>query len=80
MYKLLHEIEFIKQESLSPNELDALVDALQLAGEKLTQSNTMVTKPKEGSAQKSIASLEAIGVRIYGLDAPHQHNSYNEIS
>ncbi|XP_007026191.2 PREDICTED: katanin p60 ATPase-containing subunit A1 isoform X1 [Theobroma cacao] len=79
------EIEFLKQGSLNPNELDALVSVLQLAGGKLGQSKSRVGKPREGSSQmpsaeKSIASLEAMGVRIYGLDAPHQNSSYSEIS
>ncbi|XVE87727.1 hypothetical protein DITRI_Ditri19aG0011200 [Diplodiscus trichospermus] len=74
------EIEFLKTGSLSPNELDALVSALRLAGEKLTQRNTTVTKPREASPQNSIASLEAMGVRIYGLDSPQQHSAYSEIS
>ncbi|XVF27955.1 hypothetical protein REPUB_Repub14bG0153600 [Reevesia pubescens] len=73
-------IEFIKEGSLNPKELDALVSTLKLAGEKLKQRNTMVKKPREASSQKSIAGLEDMGVRIYGLDAPHQHNSYSEIS
>ncbi|XVF26106.1 hypothetical protein REPUB_Repub13aG0271200 [Reevesia pubescens] len=78
------EIEFMKQGSLNPKELDALVSALELAGGRFTQRSTLVTKPRESSpqmpAQKSIASLEAMGVRIYGLDAPHQNNLYSEIS
>ncbi|XP_022716159.1 proteasome-associated ATPase-like isoform X2 [Durio zibethinus] len=78
------EIEFIKQGSLNPKELDALVSVLELAGARFARSSTLVKKPREGSprmpAQKSIASLEAMGVRIYGLDAPHQNNSYCEIS
>ncbi|XWS15531.1 hypothetical protein CRYUN_Cryun34aG0008000 [Craigia yunnanensis] len=78
------EIEFIKQGSLNTKELDALVSILELAGRRLAQRSNLVTKPREGCsqmpAQKSIASLEAMGVRIYGLDAPHQNNSYSEIS
>ncbi|XWS19360.1 hypothetical protein CRYUN_Cryun31cG0009100 [Craigia yunnanensis] len=78
------EIEFIKQGSLNAKELDAFVSALELAGGRFAQSRTLVTKPREGSpqmpAQKSIASLEAMGVKIYGLDAPHQNNSYSEVS
>ncbi|XVF87795.1 hypothetical protein PTKIN_Ptkin18bG0149600 [Pterospermum kingtungense] len=78
------EIEFMKQGSLSDKELDALVSALVLAGGRSALNSTMATKPREGSsqmpAQKSIASLEAMGVRIYGLDASHQNNSYSEIS
>ena len=61
-----------------------MVSILELAGGRLAQRNNLAAKPREGSSQmpakKSIASLEAMGVRIYGLDAPHQNNSYNEIS
>ncbi|XP_022720660.1 uncharacterized protein LOC111278295 isoform X4 [Durio zibethinus] len=78
------EIEFIKQGSLNTKELDALISALQLAGGRFARSSTLVTKPRESSpqmgAQKSIDSLKAMGVRIYGLDAPRQNNSYSEIS
>ncbi|KAE9599085.1 putative adenosinetriphosphatase [Lupinus albus] len=69
------EIEFIKEGSLSPEELDAFVSILQLAGNKTTQRNTLEKKPREEneqvpSADVSISSLEAMGVRIYGLDEP----------
>ncbi|GAV73208.1 AAA domain-containing protein [Cephalotus follicularis] len=72
------EIEFIKQGSLSPNELDALASALQLAGMKMV-------KPKEGTSRvplsdKSIGSLESMGVRIYGLDGADKNSSNNVIS
>ncbi|KAB2025964.1 hypothetical protein ES319_D06G186100v1 [Gossypium barbadense] len=78
------EIEFIKQGSLNQKELEAFVSALELASGRFAQSSSLVNKPREGSAQipaqKSISSLEAMGVRIYGLDAPHQNKPYNEIS
>ncbi|TYI23653.1 hypothetical protein ES332_A06G179500v1 [Gossypium tomentosum] len=78
------EIEFIKQGSLNQKELEAFVSALELAGGRFAQSSSLGNKPREGSAQipaqKSISSLEAMGVRIYGLDAPHQNKPYNEIS
>ncbi|XP_020090144.1 spastin isoform X1 [Ananas comosus] len=75
------EIEFIKRGSLSLKELDALVSALRLAGEK-DANETSVKNPKsysfrEGnshgskrtpSVEKSVSALEAMGVRVYGLD------------
>ncbi|GLT72662.1 hypothetical protein SLA2020_445720 [Shorea laevis] len=77
------EIEFIKPGSLSPKELDALVSVLELAGGKLGQNKTL--KPREGtarvpSAEKSVASLESMGVRIYGLDEARDFSSNSEIS
>ncbi|OMO64795.1 hypothetical protein COLO4_31833 [Corchorus olitorius] len=79
------EIEFMKQGSLNPKELDALVSVLQLAGGKLGQNKTTIRRPMEGSPQvpsveKSITSLEAMGVKIYGLDALHQTSSNSDIS
>ncbi|ESW19675.1 hypothetical protein PHAVU_006G145500 [Phaseolus vulgaris] len=69
------EIEFIKQGELSPEELDAFISVLQLAGNMLGQKNTLERKPKEEtgklpSVDKSISELEGMGVRIYGLDEP----------
>ena len=71
----MQEIEYIKQGSLSSKELDAFVYVLGLAGGKLGQNWTFGSgrKPHEGtvrvqSADKSIASLESIGVKIYGVD------------
>ncbi|KAB5560361.1 hypothetical protein DKX38_005318 [Salix brachista] len=76
------EVEFIKSGSLSTTELDAFVSALQLAGSKL---RPLDRKPVEGSARvpssdKSVANLESMGVRIYGLDEPNLNSSNNEIS
>lgn len=73
---ILQEIEFIKQGSLSPEELDAFVSVLQLAGNKLVQRNPPGRRPREEaehvpqSPDKSISSLEAMGVRVYGLNEP----------
>ncbi|XP_027932402.1 cell division control protein 48 homolog D isoform X2 [Vigna unguiculata] len=69
------EIEFIKQGELSPEELDAFISVLQLAGNKLGQKSTLERKPREEtekvpSVDKSISDLEGMGVRIYGLDEP----------
>ncbi|KAL5157711.1 Cell division cycle protein [Glycine soja] len=79
------EIEFIKQGDLSPEELDAFVSVLQLAGNKLGQRNTLERKPREEtekvpSVDKSISDLEGMGVRIYGLDEPVGISNDGEIS
>ena len=71
----MQEIEFIKQGNLSPEELDAFISALKLAGTKMGQRNALERKPREETEQlpsvdKSISSLEAMGVRIYGLNEP----------
>lgn len=75
LWPTLQEIEFIKQGNLSTEELDAFVSVLQLAGNKMGQRNTLERKPREEieqvpSVEKSISSLEAMGVRIFGLDKP----------
>ncbi|KAK9267500.1 hypothetical protein L1049_009928 [Liquidambar formosana] len=79
------EIEFIKQGSFSLQELDALVSVLQLARGRFGQSKTLERKPGDDtarmpSAEKSVAGLESLGVRIYGLDEPHLGHSNSEIS
>ncbi|KAH0985941.1 hypothetical protein GBA52_013118 [Prunus armeniaca] len=79
------DIEFMKEGSLSPKELDALVAALQLAGTKLGQNSTLERRPREDttqvpSSEKLIASLESMGVRIYGINEPHVSSSSKEIS
>ncbi|KAL4628278.1 hypothetical protein ACB092_05G225600 [Castanea dentata] len=79
------EIEFIKEGSLSSNELEALVSVLELAGGKLGQNWNFERKPREGtarvpSAEKSVASLESMGVKVYGLDEAPVYSSNIEIS
>lgn len=69
----MQEIEFIKQGRLSSKELEAFVSVLGLAGGNLGQNCSFGRKPQEGavrvqSADKSIARLESMGVKIYGLD------------
>ncbi|KAJ9689802.1 hypothetical protein PVL29_012464 [Vitis rotundifolia] len=78
------EIEFIKQGSFSPEELDALVSVLQFAGGRVEQNKTLERRPRGDapqmhSAQKSIASLEAMGVRVFGADEPLGGHSKNEV-
>ncbi|BBH00700.1 P-loop containing nucleoside triphosphate hydrolases superfamily protein [Prunus dulcis] len=78
------DIEFMKEGSLSLQELDALVAALQLAGTKLGQNSALERRPREDTTQvpseKLIASLESMGVRIYGINEPHVSSSSKEIS
>ncbi|XP_058723741.1 uncharacterized protein LOC131595415 [Vicia villosa] len=78
------EIEFMKQGNLSPEELDAFISVLQLAGNKLVEKNPLGKKPWEEieqapSVDKAISSLEAMGVRTYGLNEPIG-TSNNEVS
>ncbi|KAK1297513.1 hypothetical protein QJS10_CPB15g01710 [Acorus calamus] len=70
------EIEFLKQGSFSPEELDAFVSALKLASGRNVK-RTLEKKPRgypykrsdsQTSMEKLIESLEAMGVRAYGLD------------
>lgn len=75
----------MKQGSLSPKELDALVSALQLAGGKLGQTSTTGRRSREDTTQtpsteKLIASLESMGVRIYGVDEPNVSSASKDIS
>lgn len=76
------EIEFLKQGSFSPAELDALVSILQIAGEKSGHSRTLERRNPSAvpSTNKSIASLESMGVRVFGLDEPRVGSSSDEIS
>ncbi|GAB2301047.1 hypothetical protein Dimus_035083 [Dionaea muscipula] len=78
------EFEFIKKGSFSANELEALVSLLQLASQRPQQGKSMDMKPGEYSggspSKKSIADLEAMGVRVFGLDAPHSGHRNGEIS
>lgn len=74
------EIEFIKPGSFSLKELDALISALKIAGEKgvkgssgkgnentLRKGNNQRSKHLP-SMEKIVSDLEAMGVRVYGFD------------
>ncbi|XP_052181807.1 uncharacterized protein LOC127794600 isoform X2 [Diospyros lotus] len=75
------EIEFLKRGSFSHQELDALVSVLQLAGQtKMLERKTKGDTTQKASVEKSVASLEAMGVRIYGLNEPNFGYSKSEIS
>ncbi|KAL3521914.1 hypothetical protein ACH5RR_014748 [Cinchona calisaya] len=75
------EIEFMKSGSLTPEELDALVSVMQIAG----QQKTLELRPKgdlakSPSMDKTVAGLEAMGVKIFGLAEPNVDRSKQEIS
>lgn len=81
----MQEVEFIKKGRFSSKELDALASALQLAGGKMGQNRNYERKPRDNnvqlpSAEKSVASLEAMGVRVFGLNEAHLGSSGGEIS
>ncbi|KAK4439391.1 Cell division cycle protein 48AF [Sesamum alatum] len=75
------EIEFMKQGSYTFEELDALASILQLAG----QPRSLELRPRGDAARvptidKTIASLEGMGVKIYGLRQPNLEQPKADIS
>lgn len=70
------EIEFIKPSSFSLKELEALISALKLAGQKdiKASSGKASSKGKDQrskhlpSIDKTVSDLEAMGVKVYGFD------------
>ncbi|KAK2992202.1 hypothetical protein RJ640_005689 [Escallonia rubra] len=73
------EIEFIKRGGFSTKERDALVSVLQLAG----PNRTLDRRPRGDVArttEKSVASLEAMGVKVYGLNMPKTEFYKEEMS
>lgn len=77
----MQEIEFMKSGSLTSEELDALVSVLQIAG----QQKTLELRPKGDvasapSMDKTVSSLEAMGVKIFGLAEPGVDHSKQAIS
>ncbi|XP_026408434.1 katanin p60 ATPase-containing subunit A-like 1 isoform X1 [Papaver somniferum] len=81
------EIEFIKKGSFNTEELDALVSALKLAGSRVKASER---KPRgypdsrgnriDSAAEKSVAALEAMGVRVFGLKESPAISSTGDIA
>ncbi|WVZ73733.1 hypothetical protein U9M48_022011 [Paspalum notatum var. saurae] len=74
------EIEFIKRGSFTLKELEALISALKIAGEKdvkgssgkgnkntLRKGHGQISKHLP-SMEKIVSDLEAMGVRVYGFD------------
>ncbi|CAH1448241.1 unnamed protein product [Lactuca virosa] len=76
------EMEFIKQGSFTPEELDALVSVLKLAGTGQNRSmDRRGDNALNSSLDKSVSSLEGMGVKIYGLKEPKlEHSKSEEIS
>lgn len=77
----MQEIEFMKRGSFSPEELDALVSVLQLAG----QNKNLEQRPRGQTSQmpstgKSVSTLQAMGVKVYGLSEPNLGDAKAEIS
>lgn len=70
------EIEFIKQGSFNSKDLDAIVSTLRLSGareniKKSSGKNSGGIRGRNGlpaMAEKSLSSLEAMGVRVYGVE------------
>ncbi|KAI3847781.1 hypothetical protein MKX03_009764 [Papaver bracteatum] len=81
------EIEFIKKGSFNTEELDALVSALKLAGSRVKATER---KPRgypdsrgnriDSAAEKSVAALEAMGVRVFGLKESPAISSTGDIA
>lgn len=76
------EVEFIKKGSLTTEELEAFVSALQVAGTKPGQNKGGGRgSAREASTDKTISQLESMGVRIYGVNKPlGDDDSVHEIS
>ncbi|CAN6972389.1 unnamed protein product [Brassica rapa subsp. trilocularis] len=76
------EVEFIKKGSLTTEELEAFVSALQVAGTKPGQNKGGDRgSAREASTDKTISQLESMGVRIYGVNKPlGDDDSVHEIS
>lgn len=65
---VLQEIEFIKQGRFSLEEIEAVASALKIAtikGESKTPIRKILKAP---SLEKTVAELENMGVRVFGLD------------
>lgn len=71
-----YEIEFIKPDSFSSKELEGLVSALKIAGQKDAKTSSGKASTKGGgqrskhlpSIEKTVSDLEDMGVRVYGFD------------
>ncbi|KAJ0264878.1 AAA domain-containing protein [Hirschfeldia incana] len=76
------EVEFIKKGSLTTEEREAFVSALQVAGTKPGQNKASGGRgsARDTSTDKTISQLESMGVRIYGVNKPLGDDSVDEIS
>ncbi|XP_059297186.1 cell division control protein 48 isoform X2 [Lycium ferocissimum] len=69
------EIEFMKPGSFTDEELDALVSALELAGQQKTVDlRSRGDAGRVPSADKTVTTLESMGVKIFGINAPTSGN------
>lgn len=65
----MQEIEFMKPGSLNPEELDALVSVMQIAGQQKTSEGSLrVDIARPPYKDDTVTSLEAMGVQIFGLN------------
>lgn len=65
---MFEEVEFIKKGSLTSEEVEAFVSALQIAGTKAGQNKG--GRARETSTDKTVSQLESMGVRINGVNKP----------
>lgn len=73
------EIEFMKPGSLNPEELDALVSIMQIAGQQKT-SEGRLRGDIARTPDKTVTSLEAMGVKIFGLNDAKSDISWENIA
>lgn len=77
----IQEIEFMKEGSFTLEELDALASVLQLAGQpKNLELKARGDAARTTTLDKTIASLEGMGVKIYGLKQPNVEHPKVDIS
>ncbi|MCD9641862.1 hypothetical protein HAX54_028343 [Datura stramonium] len=75
------EIEFMKPGSFTDEELDALVSVLQLAGQQKTLDlRSRGDAGRVPSADKTVTTLESMGVKIFGINASTSGNPKANIS
>lgn len=69
------EIEFMKRGSFTDEELDALVSVLQLAGQQKTLDlRSRGDADRVPSSDKTVTTLESMGVKIFGINASTSGN------
>ncbi|XP_077217058.1 P-loop containing nucleoside triphosphate hydrolases superfamily protein isoform X3 [Tasmannia lanceolata] len=86
------EIEFIKQGTFSSKELEALACTLKLASGRGDTKRSFEKKPRgypnirdnkpntAHSVEKLMATLEEMGVRVFGVNEPHELSTNGVIS
>lgn len=77
----MQEIEFMKPGSLNPEELDALVSVMQIAGQqKTSEGSRRVDIAQPPYKDNTVTSLEAMGVQIFGLNKAKLDDLKSDIS